>query len=130
VGCSIIAISKIVARYACFVVVYPKLIRNEYVCLEMHLLPFFKKHWPGIKLFSKAYLITNFAKMILLIQLKSSASRRHMARSLWTKLLPTTFSKSTVSPIPQHARGTPLREQADKYAACIANSIGCDAAAL
>jgi hypothetical protein len=88
----------------------------------MQLLPFFEKHLPEIKFLSRADPIIRFAKTTLFIQLKS-ASRRHIAHNLWTKLLPTIFSKSTVSPISQRVRGIPFHAHADRYAVCIAESI-------
>ncbi len=88
----------------------------------MQLLPYFEKHLPGIKFLSRADPIIRFATTTLFIQLKS-ASRRHIAHNLWKKLLQTIFSSSTVSPIPQRARGTPFCAHADRYAACITKSI-------
>ena len=92
----------------------------------MQLLSFFEKHLPGINFLSGADPIIYLANIILLIQLKS-ASRRHIALNLWIKLLSTIFSSSTVSPIPQRARGIPCRAHAVRYAACIAESIKWDA---
>jgi hypothetical protein len=77
-GCSIIAISKIVACNACIVVVYPGFITDKNLCHDCidAIATFFQKTLArDHKLFSKADPIIRFAQITLLIQLKS-ASRR------------------------------------------------------
>ncbi len=66
---------------------------------------------------SDACCIICFANISLFHQLKS-ASRRQIARSLWTNTFPIIFSRSSVSPLPQQDRATPFLAHIDSFAAC------------